>query len=85
MAEKEEKLNEKVYILQHIAEMVLNDPKLAGKKVNSFLIKQLKSWEGDCGGRFQRVATVAWIIRKMGLRKYVGDLYEEIIRRVDED
>ena len=49
------------------------------------MVEQLKLWKGSSGGRFQRVATVAWIIKKMGVNKQLADLYEEITMRIDED
>lgn len=45
---------------------------------------ELKKWEGT-SGRFTKIATVAWIIRKLSLEDKLMPLYEDIVRRVDED
>ena len=49
-----------------------------------FIIEELKKWEGG-SGRFQKIATVAWIIRKLKLEKKLHNLYEEIVRRIADD
>lgn len=49
------------------------------------MVEQLSNWKGSRGGRFERVATVAWIIKKLKLQKQLGDLYQEIVDRVEYD
>jgi len=48
------------------------------------MVKQLSLWKNG-RGRFQRVATVAWIIHTMKLKDKLKSLYDEIIDRIDND
>lgn len=73
LAEKESKLNEKCFLIEHIVELIERDPKLKSSKVDTFLKKELRKWREDnmngtqqSTGRFQRIMTIAWIIKKMG-------------------
>ena len=53
--------------------------------VQSLIIQQLKHWENSRQGRMEKIVTVAWIIKKLKIRKYLSGLYGEIIERVRED
>jgi hypothetical protein len=67
LAERENVLNEKIFLLQHIAEIAVSDPKFIRYDLDKFMIKQLSLWLNG-KGRFQRVASVAWIIHHLNLK-----------------
>lgn len=82
---KEKKLNEKGMLLEHLANVIVEDPRIILTKDQESLIgKQLNLWKGR-KGRFEKVATIAWVISKLKLFKYHKELYEEIAERVSND
>lgn len=64
--------------------MSVKYPKFTKYDTDKFMVKQLSLWKNG-RGRFQRVATVAWIIHTMKLKDKLKSLYDEIIDRIDND
>jgi hypothetical protein len=51
---------------------------------DKFMVKELNLWKNG-GGRFQRVASVAWVISRANLKGELKGLYDEIVERIDND
>lgn len=82
---EEKKLNEKGMLLEHLTNVIVEDPRIIlTKDQESIINKQLNLWKGR-KGRLEKVATISWVISKLKLFKYHKELYEEIAERVSND
>jgi hypothetical protein len=67
--EREPKLNEKTVLLEHLTDLVTdNRTIILCLNQRHRIVKQLRLWTGR-KGRFDKVATVAWVIQRLGLQK----------------
>ena len=67
MIEKENKLNEKTVLLEHLTDIVTeNRSIILSHEQKDKIIKQLRLWKGK-KSRSNKVATVAWVIQKLNL------------------
>ena len=72
-------------LLEQLTEVILSDPRaMLSLDQQKTIHKQLELWKGG-KGRFDKVATVAWVIKRLNLTSYHSELFMEIANRVAED
>lgn len=69
LIEHENKLNEKSMLLEHLTDIVYENKTIILSHAQKIrIIKQLQLWKGK-RGRNDKIATVAWVIKKLHLQK----------------
>ena len=64
---------------------MINDPRIVlNLDQQNIIHKQLDLWKGR-EGRFEKIASIAWVIKKLNLFKRHQELYHEIAQRMAND
>lgn len=67
MIKRENVLNEKCFLLEHLSDLMIKDRRIVlSSEQRKIVSDEINKWKNQ-HGRFQHIATVAWVIKRLNL------------------